>query len=97
MYHNFDTVPTFLAVNLPKSSNYFLSYLMLHAFSISAGELVQISGLLQYLVISPVMDKTPRDQLRRRNSISKVAWAIVYPVYTNLACIGTEPEREGFP
>ena len=93
VYHNFDTVPTFLAINLPKTSNYFLSYLMLHAFSISAGELVQISGLLQYLVISPVMDKTPRDQLRRRNSISKVAWAIVYPVYTNLACIGTEPER----
>lgn len=93
IYHGFDSLPTFLAINLPKTSNYFLSYLILHAFSISAGELVQISGLLQYFVISPLMDRTPREQLQRRVGISKVAWATVYPVYTNLACIGTKPER----
>ena len=90
IYHGFDSLPTFLAINLPKTSNYFLSYLMLHALSISAGELVQISGLLQYFVISPLMDHTPREQLQRRDSISKVAWATVYPVFTNLACIGAE-------
>ena len=93
IYHSVDTLPTFLAINLPKTSNYFLSYLMLQAFSMSAGELVQTSGLLQYLVISPVMDRTPRELLQRRTGISKVAWATVYPVYTNLACIGTDPER----
>lgn len=92
IYHNLDTLPTFLAINLPKTSNYFLSYLMLHAFSISAGGLVQMSGLLQYLVISPAVDHTPREQLQRRVGISKVTWATVYPVYTNLACIGTQPE-----
>ena len=92
IYHNFDTLPTFLATNLSKTSNYFLSYLMLHAFSTSAGGLVQISGLLQYLVISPVIDHTPREQSQRRVGISKVTWATVYPVYTNLACIGTESE-----
>lgn len=91
--HGFDFLPTFLAINLPKTSNYFLSYLTLHAFSISAGELVQISGLLQYFVISPLMDHTPREQLRRRIGISKVAWATVYPVYTNLACIGMQSKR----
>ena len=97
IYHNFDTLPTFLAINLPKTSNYFLSYLMLHAFSISAGGLVQMSGLLQYLVISPLMDHTPREQLQRRVGISKVTWATVYPVYSNLTCIGTEPEIRHSP
>ncbi len=92
IYHGFDSLPTFLAISLPKTSNYFLSYLMLHALSISAGELVQISGVLQYFVISPLMDRTPREQLQRRVGISKVAWATVYPVYTNLACIGTLPD-----
>ena len=72
IYHNFDTLPTFLAINLPKTSNYFLSYLMLHTFSISAGGLVQMSGLLQYLVISSLMDHTPREQLQRRVDISEV-------------------------
>lgn len=93
IYHSFDTVPTFLAINLPKTSNYFLSYLMLHAFSISAGELVQVSGLFQYLIISPVMDHTSREHSQRRIGFFKVAWATIYPIFTNLACIGTEPKR----
>ncbi len=93
IYRGFDSLPTFLAINLPKTGNYFLSYVMLHALSISAGALVQISGLLQYFVISPLMDHTPREQLQRRDGISKVAWATVYPVFTNLACIGAESRR----
>ena len=93
IYHGFDSLPTFLATNLPKTSNYFLSYLMLQALSISAGELVQISGLLQYLIISPLMDRTPREQRQRRVGLSKVSWATVYPVFTNLACIGAGPQR----
>lgn len=88
IHHGFDSLPTLLAVDLPKTSNYFLSYLMLHGLSLSAGELVPISGLLQYFVISPLLDHTPREQSQRRIDIPKVAWATVYPVYTNLACIG---------
>ena len=93
VYHSFDTLPTFLAINLPKTSNYFLSYLVLHAFSISAGELVQISGLLQYFVISPIIDYTPREKFQRRIGMSKIAWSTVYPVFTNLACIGIDSKE----
>ena len=43
------------------------------------------------------MDHTPRELLQRRVGISKVTWATVYPVYSNLACIGTEPEIRHSP
>ena len=88
IYHGFDSVPEVLATNLPKSSNYFLSYLLLHAFSMSASQLAQIGGLVQRFVLSPLLDSTPRQKFKRRSSLSRVSWGTTYPVYTNLACIG---------
>ena len=88
IYHGFDSVPTVLATSLPRSSNYFLSYLLLHAFSISASQLAQIGSLVQLFVLSPWLDSTPRQIFKRRSSLSLVSWSTIYPVYTNLACIG---------
>lgn len=88
IYHGFDSVAAVLATNLPKSSNYFLSYLLLQAFSMSASEIAQVSGLIQRLMLSPILDKTPRQKYQRQLSVSVVQWGTVYPVYTNLACIG---------
>ena len=88
IYHGFDSVPAVLATSLPRSSNYFLSYVSLHAFSMSAGQLAQISGLVQLFVLSPWLDSTPRQKFKRRSSLSLISWGTIYPVYTNLACIG---------
>lgn len=54
----------------------------------SASEHVQVSGLIQHLLWSPITDKTPRQKSKRRALISAVQWGTIYPPYTNLACIG---------
>ena len=87
IYHGVDSVFRLLAQNLPKSSNYFLSFLLLQAFSMSAGRLVQPMGLLQYHVISR-RDLSPRRKHRRQSNARLQNWATIYPIYTNLACIG---------
>ena len=76
-----------LATNLPKSSNFFFSYLLVEAFTISGATLLQISTLFTNYVISPIIDKTPRQKFNRATTPSEIQWGTLLPVYTNMACI----------
>lgn len=80
-------IATTLAQNLPKASNYFISYVVLQALSISAKSLLRVDSLVQKMVLSPLMDRTV-SQLLERNKDSEIEWGTFIPVYTNLACIG---------
>ncbi|KAA8641613.1 uncharacterized protein ATNIH1004_011749 [Aspergillus tanneri] len=80
--------PTLLAQNVPKASNYFLSYMILQALSISAGELAQLVRLIKWLVLSPLWDSTARQKWRRTRELNEVQWGTFFPLYTTLACIG---------
>ena len=91
--HGFDSTVKALGTSLPASSNYFLSYLLLQGLSTSGSELVRAPALIQYYVLAPLLDKTPRQVWKRRLSLSTVQWGTVFPVYTNLACIGRRPVR----
>ena len=91
--HHPQDVPAILAQNLPKASNYFFSYLLLQALSVSAGALVQILSLIQWFVLAPLMDSTARQKWHRQTNLPNMQWGTFFPVYTNLACIG-EPRRK---
>ncbi|KAL9606567.1 MAG: hypothetical protein Q9179_000292 [Wetmoreana sp. 5 TL-2023] len=82
------TIPNLLATNLPKTSNYFFSYLLLQAFSTSGSTLLQLPGLLSRTVIGPLTDATPRQIVRRRMNFQESQWGTYFPIYTNMACIG---------
>ena len=86
--HDPQSVPAILAQNLPKASNYFFSYLLLQALSVSAGALVQIMGLIEWFVLAPLLDKTARQKWYRQTNLPNMQWGTFFPVYTNLACIG---------
>ena len=86
--HSPQSVPTILATNLPKASNYFFSYLLLQALSVSAGALVQVMGLVQWFIFAPLLDSTARQKWRRQVNLPNMKWGTFFPVYTNLACIG---------
>ena len=89
IYHGFNSVPKVLAKSLPKTSNYFLSYILLQAFSISAGQLIQIPNLVKCYVLTRALDITPRAKAQRKRSMhTQTQWGTLYPVFTNLACIG---------
>ncbi|KAF8245413.1 DUF221-domain-containing protein [Wilcoxina mikolae CBS 423.85] len=80
--------PEILARNLPKASNFFFSYLLLQAFSVSGAALLQIATLAVKFIIAPLLDTTARDKFTRATSLVEIKWGTFFPVYTNLACIG---------
>jgi calcium permeable stress-gated cation channel len=81
------TATTLLANNLPKSSNFYISYLLLQGLSISGGALLQIVGLILFYILGNLLDNTPRKKWTRWNVLSGVGWGTVFPIYTNLAVI----------
>jgi len=86
--HGLDSVPAVLATNLPKASNYFFSYLLLQGLSVSAGSLLQTGGLINWLVSAPIVNQTPRQKWEKETLLPRMQWGTLFPVFTNLACIG---------
>jgi hypothetical protein len=85
---NVTSWPELLATNIPKSSNYFFSYMILQAMSVSAGALVQIFGLVSWFILAPIMDSTARKKWARTTNLNQMQWGTFFPVYTTLASIG---------
>ena len=81
-------IPNMLAQQIPKASNYFFSYMLLQALSVSAGALVQVGGLVSWFILAPLLDTTARSKFKRQTQLSEIQWGTFFPVYTNLACIG---------
>lgn len=80
--------PQILATNIPKSSNYFFSYMILQAMSVSAGALVQLFGLINWFILAPIFDDTARKKFVRTTTLNQVRWGTFFPVYTTLGSIG---------
>ncbi|OJJ50572.1 hypothetical protein ASPZODRAFT_126459 [Penicilliopsis zonata CBS 506.65] len=80
--------PEMLAQNVPKSSNYFFSYMVLQAMSVSAGALVQVFNLISWFILAPILDKTARKKWARTTNLNQMQWGTFFPVYTTLASIG---------
>ncbi|KAL8641810.1 MAG: hypothetical protein Q9228_001428 [Teloschistes exilis] len=85
------TIPNLLATSLPKTSNYFFSYLLLQGLSVSGSNLLQIPGLLGRILIGPLTDVTVRQRIRRRFSPRESQWGTEFPVFALFACIGKVP------
>jgi len=85
--HDLNFLPTILATNLSKASNYFFSYLLLRGFSISAGSLLQMRELINWIVLVPITSHTPRQKWERQTVLPQMQWGTLFPIYTNLACI----------
>ena len=77
-----------LAQNLPSAANYFFSYMILQAMSVSSGTLLQIGTLFVWYILARIMDSTARAKWRRNTTLNDVNWGKFFPVYTNFAVIG---------
>lgn len=76
-----------LAENLPKSSNFYISYILLQGLSISSGSLLQIVTLILFYLLGFILDSTPRKKYNRFTKLPLTKWGTTFPVYTNLAVI----------
>ncbi|GAB7355940.1 hypothetical protein MBLNU459_g6577t1 [Dothideomycetes sp. NU459] len=81
------SVTSLLASSIPKASNFYLSYFVLQGLGIVSSMLLGLSGLIVFIVLGKLLDKTPRKMYKRWASLSSVGWGTVFPVYTNLFVI----------
>ncbi|KAH8809337.1 hypothetical protein F5884DRAFT_795356 [Xylogone sp. PMI_703] len=75
-----------LSANLPKASNFYVSYFLLQGLAMSAGRMVQFVNLIRYS-FRPNASEKLRVISKRWYKLRRIHWGSVYPVFTNMAVI----------
>ncbi|KAF5381347.1 hypothetical protein D9615_008345 [Tricholomella constricta] len=81
------SVPTLLAQNMPLSSTFFLTYIVLQGLSVVAGGFLQIVPLIIYYVKLFILGSTPRAVYGIKYGLRSVAWGTTFPGITLLVVI----------
>ena len=76
-----------LSADIPKASNFYISYFILQGLAISSGEVLQIVGIIVSRLLGMVLDSTPRKMYARFVSLDGLGWGTIFPVYTLLTVI----------
>jgi hypothetical protein len=82
------SAPLLLAKNLPKASNFYISYFILNGLVMASRTLLNTVQLIMFNVVGKARDKTPRQKYKRYIKLSGVKWGSQYPKWTNLGVIG---------
>ncbi|KAE8448898.1 hypothetical protein EG329_008694 [Mollisiaceae sp. DMI_Dod_QoI] len=78
---------TLLAQNLPKASNFYISYIIVQGLGIASGNLLNIGSLVMLTVVGKFLDKSPRKMFKRFITLSGLGWGTLYPQFGNLGII----------
>jgi calcium permeable stress-gated cation channel len=78
---------TLLSQNLPKSSNFYISYILVQCLVLGAANLVRFFDILRYHLF-PRLPHDHRKRYERFHHLPEVHWGAVFPVFTNLGIIG---------
>lgn len=76
-----------LSQNLPKASNFYLSFIIVQGLTLSAAALAQIVGVIIFKILGKLLDNTPRKMYTRFVNLAGLGWGTVLPIYTNLLVI----------
>ncbi|KAJ5688862.1 hypothetical protein N7462_003254 [Penicillium macrosclerotiorum] len=76
-----------LAQNLPKATNFYISYFLLQGLSMSSMALVQIASALIFKFVTTFFAYSPRRLFRRWAELGSLSWGNVFPVFTNMGVI----------
>ncbi|KAL4929795.1 putative DUF221 domain protein [Aspergillus undulatus] len=76
-----------LAENLPKATNFYISYFLLQGLSISSLAVVQIMSVLVFKFMTTFFDGSPRRLYERWAALSELGWGNVFPVFANMGVI----------
>ncbi|KAJ5558280.1 hypothetical protein N7535_008492 [Penicillium sp. DV-2018c] len=84
---NPSSAASLLANNIPRASNFYVSYMILQGLSFSSGALLQIVGLIVGKILGKLLDSTPRKIYARWSSLAGLGWGTVYPSFTLLTVV----------
>lgn len=76
-----------LSQNLPKASNFYLSFIIVQGLTLSATAVAQIVGVIIFKILGKLLDNTPRKMFTRFSNLAGLGWGTVLPIYTNLLVI----------
>ena len=76
-----------LAKNLPKASNFYLSYILIQCLANGATGLLHLLDLIRHTLFARVA-QVPRSRFNVWFNLRPPRWGGVYPVFTNMAVIG---------
>lgn len=80
------SVTELLARNLPKASNFYITYFVLYGVGISASYLINFGGLFTF-VLGTFTATTPRTMFTDYVKLTAPRWGSEYPKWTNLGVI----------
>ncbi|KKA30001.1 hypothetical protein TD95_003830 [Thielaviopsis punctulata] len=75
-----------LSENLPKASNFYISYILVQCLAAGAGALVHLVDLFRHQVLARNMDH-PRSAFKVWHNVRPVHWGAIFPVFTNMGVI----------
>ncbi|ERT02550.1 uncharacterized protein SPSK_04914 [Sporothrix schenckii 1099-18] len=81
------SVTSLLATNLPKASNFYMSYFIVQGLTVAAGVISQVVGFFIFHLMYKYLTGTPRGMYQKWASLSTISWGSTLPVYTNIAVI----------
>ncbi|CAK7222553.1 phosphate metabolism protein 7 [Sporothrix bragantina] len=76
-----------LATNLPKASNFYMSYFIVQGLTVAASVISQVVGFFIFHLMYKYLTGTPRGLYQKWASLSAISWGSTLPVYTNIAVI----------
>ncbi|KAI0676509.1 DUF221-domain-containing protein [Trametes maxima] len=85
--NNPGSIPSLLAKNLPKASNFFLTYIVLQGLSGTAAGFLQVVPLVLYYVKLFILGSTPRSIYAIKYTLRSVSWGTLFPAITLLVVI----------
>ncbi|KAI1740726.1 hypothetical protein F4680DRAFT_458366 [Xylaria scruposa] len=101
IFQNPSEATSLLAQNLPKASNFYISYFIVQGLGIASSVLSQVVGFVIFTLLYKFLSGTPRALYTKWANLSAISWGSVMPVYTNIAVIsityaGIAPLMLGF-
>jgi hypothetical protein len=79
---------TLLSENLPKASNFYISYFILFGLSSAAGTLLNIGGFVTVVLLGRILPgKTPRKIFDKLTNLTAPMWGSEFPKWVNLGVI----------
>ncbi|KAL2021086.1 hypothetical protein VTK56DRAFT_7505 [Thermocarpiscus australiensis] len=81
------SAPSILASNLPKSSNFYISYFIVQGLTIATSVLTQVFGFVVFTLLYKFLANTPRALYNKWSTLSAISWGSTMPVYTNIVVV----------
>ncbi|KAL7966510.1 hypothetical protein HDV63DRAFT_397117 [Trichoderma sp. SZMC 28014] len=79
-------IQSLLAQNLPKASNFYLSYILIQCLATGGTALLQAFSVIRHEIVAKTTD-VPRIRFRTWRKLRTARWGGIFPVFTNMGVI----------